>query len=63
MGAELKPLEWLLEPLFQHLKGGFSILAFFFVSIIDLCDKVIEFSEDCYNRNCISLVLNNGLKV
>jgi hypothetical protein len=49
-------LKRLLKLLLQGGTSNFSILFVFFFPIIDLRDEIIEFREDCHNRNCLWLV-------
>jgi len=45
--------KWLLELILQGGTSDLYILFFSLVPIIDLRDEIVEFREDCHNRNCI----------
>ena len=50
---KLVTLKRLLELLLQGGASNFPIHLFRFFPIIDLCDEIVEFREDCHNRNCL----------
>ena len=55
---KLVTLKWFLKLLLQGGTSNFSILP-----IIDLCDKVIKFCEDCHNWNCLWSVTVRCLEI
>ena len=60
---KLVTLKWLLELLLQGGTSNFSILLIFFIPIIDLRDEIVEFREDCHNRDCRWSVMMKSLEV
>lgn len=56
-------LKWLLKLLLQCGTSNLSIHLFFFVPIKDLRDEIIEFREDCHNRNYLWSVMMEKLEI
>jgi len=56
-------LKWFLEFFLQGGTSNFSIFLVFFSPVIDLCDEIIIFHEDCHNRNCICSAIMKGLEI
>jgi len=60
---KLVTFKWLLELLLQGGTSDFSILLVFFIHIIDLRDEIVEFCEDCHNRDCLLSVTMKSLEI
>jgi hypothetical protein len=56
-------LKRLLKLLLQCGTSNFPIHLFFLVPIKDLRNEIIEFREDCHNRNCLWSVMMEKLEI
>ena len=62
-GWKIVTLKRILELLLQGGISNFSIFFVIFFPIIDLCDEIIKFHEDCHNWHCLWSVIKKSMEI